>query len=219
MRAILMLLLIPSSLRALNLAEEGKKLVNKFSFDVFKNKMGKGNNDKWFFMAYSPTSRLSREVKDTFNKLAYDERGENTKFGEIDCSEHDKLCKLLRIRNYPELFMIHEESIHSYPGPYDENSIREFLKNGWNKIKPVKIAEKFPTLWEDIYSSVFDAYNRIIDVYKSNNFWTKNFVTMILLLVSSILGAVFYFLYQAFYVAKQHKGATKYKSKAKPKEE
>ena len=219
MKSILILALIHCSLRAIDLAEEGKKLVDKFSFDTFKNKISKGNKDKWFFMANTSTSKLYKELKDTFNKLAYSERGGNTRFGEIDCNEHSKLCKLLRIRNYPTFFMIDKDKIYNYIGLHDENSISRFFKDGWNKVKSVKISQDLPTLWEDIYSSVFDIYNRIIDVYKTKNILMKSFVTIFIIILSSILGAVFYFLYQAFNFAKQHKDVNKYKGKAKAKEE
>lgn len=201
MKAIILSLLIASSLSQVNPAAEGKKHVQLLSLGSFDNMVNKGHNQRWFLMAYTPSCRQCKELKPLFAKMAYDKREGNVKFGEINCSTDRALCKLLRIRAYPTLFMVDNGKIFKFTDNRTEDNIHRFIRDDWDQVKSYKVPDKMPSFWEEIYSGVFDMSSEIAYVYKSRNILLKAFISIFLIVLASLIAAVFYFLYTAIFAA------------------
>lgn len=205
MKAILILMFAASSFAQINPAEEGKKHVQLLGLSSFENMVDKGNKQRWFIMAYTPSCKQCRELKPLFHKMAYDKRESNVKFGEINCSDDRALCKLLRIRSYPTLFMVDNNKIFRFNGNRTEDNIHRFIRDDWDREKAYRVPDKMPSFWEEIYTGIFDMSSEIAYVYKSKNILLKAFISIFLVVLLSLIGAVFYFLYTAFFAATRSK--------------
>ena len=161
----------------------------------------KGVSQRWFIMAYSPSCKQCKELKPLFYKMSYDKREGNVKFGEINCSDDRALCKLLRIRSYPTLFMIDNKKIFKFSGNRTEDNIHRFIRDDWDQVKAYRVPDKMPSFFEEIYSGVFDMVSEIVYVYHSKNLLLKAFISIFLVVLLSLIGAVFYFLYTAIAAA------------------
>ena len=209
MRAVLLLMLATSFLCQLNPSEEGKKYTQALSLSSFENMVDKGNKQRWFIMAYTPKCRQCKELRPLFHKMAFDKREGNVKFGEIDCSNDRALCKLLRIKSYPTLFMVNNNKIFKFTNSRTEDNIHRFIRDDWDQVKAYKVPEKMPSFWEEIYTGIFDMGGEIADVYKSKNLLLKAFISIFLVVLLSLIGAVIYFLYTAVFAATHTKTGSK----------
>ena len=197
MKTVVLAVIIATSITQLNPAEEGKKHVQELTFNNFDVVVNKGLNKRWFIMAQSPNCRHCKEFKPLFNKIAYDSKEGPVKFGNINCSEERQLCKLLRINAYPSLFIIDNNKVFNFSGARSEDNIKRFIKDVWDQAKSYNLPSKLPTFWEEIYTGILEVTEEIRYVYKSNNLLLKIFISMFLLVLASLVGAIGYFMYVA----------------------
>ena len=202
-------MLIAQALSQINPAEEGKKHVQQLSLSSFDNMVDKGFKQRWFIMATSNSCKQSKLLRPLFNKMAYDKRDSNVKFGEINCSNDRALCKLLRIRSHPTLFMVYNNKIFKFANERTEDNIHRFIRDDWDQVKAYRVPDKMPTFWEEIYSGIFDMSSEIAGVFKYGNLLLKAFISIFLVVLASLIGAVFYFLYSAFFAATHSKQKAK----------
>ena len=197
MKAFLVILFISAHLAQLNPAEEGKKHVQQLTFTNFDNIINKGFTKRWFVMAQSPSCRHCKEFKPLFNKLAYDNREGPVKFAEVNCSDERQLCKLLRIKAYPSLFVIDNNKMYSFSGARNEDNLNRFIRDEWDQARSYRLPDKLPSFWEEIYNGFMEMTNEIGYVYKSKNLLLKVFISIFLIVLASLIGAIGYFLYAA----------------------
>ena len=87
----------------LNPQIEGRKRTYSLNYNTFQDMVAKDNLNGWIVLFFSPNCVHCKNLMPLFYKIGYDLRQEGPRFGQVDCREEKKLCRMLRVNYYPKI--------------------------------------------------------------------------------------------------------------------
>lgn len=156
-----------------NPIREGRKYIQSLSQDNFDNATDKGYGKRSLVLVYSSKQKESQDFLSTYQKLAYDNREGNVKFTEIDCIKENDLCRLLRIKVYPSLFLLDNNRMFLYKDIYAEEQINMFIRENWDKSTSMELPTQPPSLYEELVSSLNEMKRTINNVLENGNSFNR----------------------------------------------
>ena len=178
-----------------NPVAEGEKHVREFTKTDFDYKIVSEKSQDWFVLFQSPGCGHCQKFKPTFHKLAYDNLSSKTLFGDVNCKEQSDLCKMVRIKAYPTLVFFRNGLMHKFEGPRNEDTINEFIWQGYTKVPGVKIPTELPTFTEEIFTALAEMYDEIRMIYRSGHIILKVCISVFLMVVGGLIMATLFFIY------------------------
>jgi len=99
--------------------------LSEANFDNLVVNGGKNSFVKFF----APWCGHCKAMKPAWDKIGEDYAPSSVLVGDVDCTQHEKLCSKYSVSGYPTLKYWKDGTMHDYSGGRDDAALRKFIKD------------------------------------------------------------------------------------------